>query len=92
MNVENFFNKLNEKTWRQNMEFHAERKFDTLLEYLQENKEDIISEIVSDIKEMESMKNEDKEIFDYAVFEHWLEKIARNDIALKLQDDDDEED
>lgn len=90
MDVENFFNKLNEKTWRQNMKFHAERKFDALIEYLQENKSDILDEVVSDVKEMESMKNEDKEIFDYKMFEHWLEKITRNDIAYRLQDDEED--
>lgn len=84
MDVENFFNQLNEKTWRQNMEFHAERKFDALIEYLQEHKKEILGEILSDVKEMESLKNEDKEIFDYPMFERWLDKISRNDIGYWL--------
>ena len=39
MNVDSFFNDLNEKTWRKNTRFHAERKFDALMEYLEEQKE-----------------------------------------------------
>jgi transcription termination factor NusB len=88
MNVEKFFNDLNEKTWRKNIRFHAERKFESLLEYIKEHKEEILSEIENDIKEVEHMKNEDKEIFDYAIFEHWLEKLTRSNISLWIDDDE----
>lgn len=88
MDVDNFFNQLNEKTWRKNMRFHAERKFDRLIEYLEENKEDILDGILSDVKEMESMKNEDKELFGYEQFEKWLDKLSRYNMSGWLQDED----
>ncbi len=88
MDVENFFNELNEKTWRQNIRFHAERRFDALLEYIQEHKEEILDDIVHDIKEIEVMKNEDKEIFDYAMFERWLNNLSRSNMANWISDED----
>ncbi len=90
MNIENFFNNLNEKSWRQNMRFHAERKFEALIDYLNESKEDILDDIVSDVKEMESIKNEDKEIFDYAMFENWLNKLSKTNMSAWIEDDDPE--
>ena len=87
MNVESFFNDLNEKTWRKNLRFHAERKFDKLMEYLQENKESILDNVVSDIKEIEHMKNEDKEIFEYEMFERWLDKLSRTNITEWLDEE-----
>jgi len=88
MNVESFFNELNEKTWRQNIRFHAERRFDSLIEYLQEHKDDILDDVLYDLKELEKMKNEDKEIFDYAMFEKWLGKISRSNIASWVSDEE----
>jgi hypothetical protein len=90
MNVESFFNDLNEKTWRKNIRFHAERKFDALIEFMQESKEEILDEIISDIKEIELMKNEDKETFEYESFEKWLGKLSRSNMADWI--DNDEED
>lgn len=81
MNVESFFNDLNEKTWRKNIRFHAERKFDALIEFMQESKEEILDEIISDVREIELMKNEDKETFEYEAFEKWLSKLSRSNMA-----------
>lgn len=88
MNVESFFNDLNEKTWRKNLRFHAERKFDKLVEYLQENKEKILDNVVSDVKEVEHMKNEDREIFEYEMFERWLDKLSRDNIIEWIEDEE----
>jgi len=88
MDIENFFNELNEKTWRQNIKFHAENKFDSLIEYLQEHKNDILNDIAYDLKELEKMKNEDNEIFNYAMFEKWLTKLSRSNIASWISDED----
>jgi len=88
MNVEHFFNDLNEKTWRQNIRFHAERRIDSLIEYLQEHKEEIADDIVYDVKELEKMKNEDKEIFEYAQFERWLNKLSRSNMANWIVEED----
>ena len=88
MNVENFFNDLNEKSWRKNVRFHAERKFDALVEYLEEHKEDILDNVVSDVKEIEHMKNEDKETFLYEQFERWLDKLSRSNISEWIEDEE----
>ena len=88
MNVESFFNDLNEKTWRKNIRFHAERKFDALMGYLDENREEILDNIVSDVKEIEHMKNEDKEVFEYEMFEKWLGKLSRSNITEWIDEEE----
>jgi len=88
MNVENFFNELNEKTWRQNTRFHAEKQFDSLIKYIQEHKEDILNDVLYDLKALENIKNEDKEIFNYAMFEKWLNKLSRSNITNWISDEE----
>ena len=88
MNVESFFNDLNEKTWRKNIRFHAERKINKLMEYLEENKDEILDNIVSDVKEIEHMKNEDKEVFEYEAFEKWLDKLSRTNLSEWIDDEE----
>lgn len=86
MNVDKFFSDLNENSWRQDKKFHAERKFESLLEYLSENKEEIIERIVSDVKDIEHIKTEDNEEFAYNTFEKWLDKLTRSNISEWLED------
>lgn len=87
MNVDKFFNDLNEKTWRDNKRFHAERGFDALMKHLEESKNDIIDNIVSDVIEMEHIKTEDQQTFQYEVFEEWIGKLSISNIIEWIDED-----
>ena len=87
MNVDKFFNDLNEKTWRDNKRFHAERRFDTLMKHLEESKDEIIDNIVSDVEKMEHIKNEDQEVFKYEMFEEWLGRLSVSNIVEWIDED-----
>lgn len=91
MNVDKFFNELNEKTWRNEKRFFVERKFDALIEYLQENKEEVLDDIIDDLDGMEKMQTEDKEIFDYKEFDKWVNVFAKDNMSAWLEEVDEEE-
>lgn len=89
-NIEDFLNEINEKSWRQNIEQEASRKFEELIETLQENKKEILEEIVEDVKSMEKIKlDEDNESFNYSIFQTWLDYCSRNVVQEKLREKDD---
>ncbi len=75
--VEDFLNEINERSWRQNISSEAERKFDELIEEFKEHKDEIISEMIKDIKTMEKIKLEDNQVFNYSIFRTWLDFCAR---------------
>ena len=72
VDVENFLDKLSEKSWRLTVEDQIANKFDKILEALQENKEAIIEEVSKDLERIESVKNEDKEYFTASEAEKWI--------------------
>lgn len=89
-NIEDFLNEINEKSWRQNIEQEASRKFEELIETLQENKKEILEEIVEDVKSMEKIKlDEDNESFNYSIFQTWLDYCSRSVVQEKLREKDD---
>jgi len=85
-NAEDFFNLINAKLWKDNISSEAERLFDSLIEELIENKQEIISEIVDDIKRIQEIKVEEKEEFEYATFKKWLSKYTREEIQGYLEE------
>jgi hypothetical protein len=85
--IEDFLNEINEKSWRSNMSAEADRKFNELIEWLQDNKDDIIDEIVNDVKTMEKIKlDEDEQAFNYSIFQTWLDYCSRNIISDKIRE------
>ncbi len=85
-NMEDFFDIINEKTWRNNIESEADRVFEKFIESLQENKQEIIDEVVNDIKRIESIKTEENEHFEYSTFKKWLNKYVRENMQDCLED------
>jgi len=87
--IEDFLNEINEKSWRSNMSAEADRKFNELIEFLQNNKEDIINEIISDVKMMEKIKlDESEQAFNYSIFQTWLDYCSRSIISDKIREND----
>lgn len=85
--IEDFLNEINEKSWRSNMSAEADRKFNELIEWLQDNKDDIINEIVNDVKTMEKIKlDEDEQAFNYSIFQTWLDYCSRNIMSDKIRE------
>ena len=76
MNIENFFEELHEKSWKQNISAEVSRSVDNLIESLQENKDEMIQEIIQHINDMESLKLEEKEEFTYTHFKKWTDKYS----------------
>lgn len=88
--IEDFLNEINEKSWRQNVEQEAYRKFEEIIDLLQDNKKEIIKEIVDDVKSMEKIKlEEENESFTYSIFQDWLDYCSRNIMQEKLREKDD---
>ena len=88
--IEDFLNEINEKSWRQNVSQEASRKFDQLIETLQDNKKEILEEIITDVKSMEKIKlDEENESFTYSIFQTWLDYCSRNIMQEKLREKDD---
>ena len=86
MNAVEFFDELNAKTWRQNIESEVTTKVDSLLEYLQNNKKEIIDATIKDLEMFEKMKFEDKEEISYEIFTRWLNKLTKENISTQLGD------
>ncbi len=76
MNIENFFQELHEKSWKQNISAEVSRSVDTLIESLQENKDEMIQKIIQHINDMESLKLEEKEEFTYTQYKKWTDKYS----------------
>ena len=84
MDFTQFFDKANETTWRLNIRNEASSKFDSIVEFLTEHKENILSEIENDLKSIEEIKLEQKEEFTYSVFKKWLDYYTREVLADKI--------
>ena len=85
--VEDFLNEINEKSWRSNMSAEADRKFNELIEWLQDNKEDILEEIIGDVKTMEKIKlDENEQAFNYSIFQTWLDYCSRSILSDRLRE------
>ena len=72
ISAEDFLNQINEKTWRNNIEEDVSVKLDQVIEYILEHKEDIVFEVTSDVRRIENIKSEDKELFEYSDAEKWM--------------------
>ena len=64
-NIDDFFNSLMEKNWRNNVSSEVTRRIEQMFEQLEESKEDIIKEVLKDLEMVEKMKVEEKETYDY---------------------------
>lgn len=80
MTVENFLNDINEKTWRDNISNEVSRHLDKVLEYIESHREEIIEEVSSDIDRIESVKNEDKQLFTYSDSQKWIEYYVKESL------------
>lgn len=72
ISAEDFLNQINEKTWRNNIEEDVSMKLDQVIEYILEHKNDIIEEVSDDVRRIEDVKNEDKELFEYSDAQKWM--------------------
>lgn len=88
--IESFLNEIHEKSWRQNIRLEAKRKFDEIIENLQNNEEEILDEIIDDVKRAEKIQLEDNTTFNYSLFQMWLDYCSRNIISEKTKEKDDE--
>jgi hypothetical protein len=85
--IEDFLNEISEKSWRSNMSAEAGRKFDNLIEELQNNRKEIIDEIINDVKTMEKIKlNENEQAFNYSIFQTWLDYCSRSIVSDKIRE------
>lgn len=86
--VEDFLNEINEKSWRSNIESEASRKFDQLIDQIIENKQEIVDDIIKDVKRIEDIKiNEDNQIFNYSIFQEWLEYCTKTILSDKFREE-----
>jgi len=85
-NVDDFFNIINEKLWRDNISSEADMRFDKMIERLQENRQEIIQDVVQDIKRIESIKVQESQEFEYIVFKKWLDKFVVEAMQDYLED------
>ena len=87
MDINGFFDDLNAKNWRNNIESEVTTKVESLLLHLENHKEDIISTIVEDLQLLEEMKFEDKDEYSYPIFKKWVNTLAIQNIVDSLDDD-----
>ncbi len=80
MTVENFLNDINEKTWKNNISGEISRHLDKILEYIEEHREDIIKEVSSDVERIETIKNEDKQLFTYSDSQKWIDHYIKESL------------
>ena len=80
MNVSDFLDKINEKTWRNNIREDASRNLDKILEYIQENRDLILEEVFENVQRIEEVKKEDDESFGYSDAEKWSTKYVKEAI------------
>lgn len=85
--VEDFFNIINEKTWRYNISSEVEKKFDIILAEIMEYKSEIIAEVVDDIKRIEKVKLEESEEFNYSTFKKWVDRYTRDTIQAYTEEE-----
>jgi hypothetical protein len=88
MDLDGFFNDLQEKTWKNHTEFDASKEFKDLIEYLEDNRDLIIEDVLKSIQKMELLKLEDNEEFSYKTYKKWLNKFMANYIIEKIIDKD----
>lgn len=86
-NVEEFFDKINENNWRHNIDSEVEIAFDSVIEALQENKEEMIKEITEDIERIELLKLEDNEKFNYPIVKKWISYFVKQTLSDRITDE-----
>ena len=74
-----------EKNWRNNISSEVNNKVDKMFEMLELSKEDIIKEVTKDLELVEKMKVEEKETYDYAVFQKWLDECTKQAIMTLIE-------
>lgn len=84
MNAEDFLTSLYESSWRTNMKHEATVKVDQLILYLQKNRDSLAEEMVNSVKDMESLKMEQREEFTYTSFKKWLHHYSKEIISESL--------
>jgi len=80
MDINSFFDQINAKSWRKNIFSEANFKVDQLLDYLQEHKSEIVEAIVESCQQMEKLKVEENEQFNYEHFKKWLDYYTKHTI------------
>lgn len=85
--VEDFFNIINERTWRDNISSEVEKKFDIIISEIQEYKSEIIESVVDDIKRIEKVKLEENEEFNYSSFKKWVDRYTRQTIQAWTEEE-----
>lgn len=91
LNIDQFFDKANAKTWRKNMTTEASLLFDQLVQRLVEKKDEVVEAAVENVKAMQDLKLEDSEEFEYSHFQKWLDHYMREAVSARLEDADETE-
>ena len=86
MNIDDFLDTINAKTWRKNKRLEAQMKVDQLLKNLQECREEMVETIVDSCEKIEEVKVEDNEEFNYRHFQKWLDYYAKSTIKSFVED------
>lgn len=86
MNIENFFEDLNSKIWKNNTESEASFLFDEFIDALRESKDEILFSTLEDIQVLQEMKMEENSEFTYQVFKSWLNSRLKENIKLRIDE------
>ena len=87
MDINGFFDDLNAKTWRNNIESEVTVKVESLLSQLDMHKEDIISTIIEDLSLLEDMKLEEQDEYTYPVFQKWVTTLTIQNIVDDISEE-----
>jgi len=88
MDIDNFFEDLNEKNWKQNIETEASFLFEEFLNILKESKEEIVKSSIKDVSILQEMKTEENQEFTYKLFKEWLRSCMIENIYNELSEDE----
>jgi hypothetical protein len=80
--VEELFEAINEKSWKQDKKFYGEQAFNDLISFLKENQDNIIDESINDIKMLEEMNGNLTELKDY---KRWIKSRIIENITVTLR-------
>ena len=86
MDIEDFFNDLHKKSWKDNIDLDASIEFNKFLEYLQNNKDFIIEDVVKSIGKMQAIKLESLEEFTFSTYKKWMTKFMSNYMSEKIEE------
>lgn len=88
MDVDNFFEDLNEKNWKQNTHTEASYLFDEFIDILKESKEDIVRATLKDIELFQEMKLEEGQELTYRLFKEWLARCMVENITSQISEEE----